>query len=205
MLYGGFLLNVFIKNSIWLTMIMAIYRHLAIVRRINPQQYLKPGYIVIASVLSLIFWICLHLPLLWTWEKTALDCDISGRHFVMSPGKFQLNPSLKQGSIITWAIVGFILPLCILAFCNVKLILTVQASTKRARSSLRPSGSARGASSSSSRQNAHLCMNVTLIAIVTLLFILVFPGEYYISLNVIYTLILSLDLSQCFIVISNGE
>ncbi len=167
LIYGGFLKNAFIKCSTAVTVILAIYRHCAVVLRLNSQKYLKPGFVIITIMCSYLFWILLHLPLLWTWETKKVKCD-TVVFTLLYAGLFAEDHTFQMTFKYIWAIMGFVLPVLLLAYCNAKLILVVQASNKRSRTT-----TSRRMSVTAGHQ---LRMNLTLIAVVVGYFILVLPG-----------------------------
>ncbi len=150
---------------------MAIYRHFAVVHPINSRKYLNPLCMLAAILTTVLFWILLLLPLVWNWKITEINCPTQYDIIMLTDGPFLQDATLQKVMTYTWAIIGFVIPICVLAYCNINLILFVKASNK---------ASGRGASggkSSNNRCNAQIRMNITLIALVLAYFIFGAPGN----------------------------
>ncbi len=169
-LYSGYFINLFIKMSCWITMLMALYRHFAVANLIRSRKYLNPSYMVTAILVSVVFWTLLLLPMAWSWKTNEVACSMDNTVIFLRVGIFLMHAKLKQTFIYIWAIVGFILPVCTLVYCNINLILTVRTSNRR---STRRSSSGM----SNSRHNVQLRMNITLISLIAAYFLLGLPGK----------------------------
>ncbi len=169
-LYSSYFINLFIKMSCWITMLMALYRHFAVANLIRSRKYLNPSYMITAVLASVVFWTILLLPMAWSWKTNEVVCSMHTTIIFLRVGLFLMNPTLKQTFTYIWAIVGFILPVCTLAYCNINLILTVRTSNRR--STRRPS-----CGFTNSRHNVQLRMNITLISLIAAYFLLGLPGN----------------------------
>ena len=168
-LYGNFVQNVLIKTSTFITMIMALYRLMAVVYAMKAGQILKPVYPLVGICVGFVFWALFHLPLIWTWEVQEIECSAQVTYIVLSIGRFASDKLLSRSMTYAWAVLGFFVPVSILAFCNVKLIIQVHISSRQTSQNQR--------SRQSKRQNMQLKMTTTLIAIIVCFFLFVFPGE----------------------------
>ncbi len=169
-MYSLFLQNSSIKISTTITTYLSIYRHFAISKISNTKRFFQAIYVVGSMVLISIFWILFMLPYLWTWEPKHIDCSPDGYYIMLTPGFFVANKKFHSSLKYLHAIVGFFIPVCILAYCNMKLIATVRASSKRANLT-------RQGSNASNRHCMQVRMNITLMLIVIAYFCLVLPGE----------------------------
>ena len=169
-LYGEFFQNLLIKISTWITVVMAIYRHYVVVHPINAKQHLTCQRSLAAILIGCIFWILIHLPQLWTWKVTKIQCTPVDKFLVLGVGTFEQNKAYRQAFLYLWAILGFFLPVCILAYCNMNLIFAMRTSRSRVSGSVRPERR-------SQRQAASRRINVTLISIVVCFFLFNFPSE----------------------------
>ncbi len=181
-LYGPYLLNLFIKTSTWFVVTLALYRHAAILRPVSGKRYLTTANTLISITICFVFWILLLLPLTWSWEARPVACFNKSAFIMLDIGVFEKDVVLRQTFTHLWTAVGFLLPVCILAYCNVNMILSL-----RTRSSLRRSSSTSGIRSSQRHHRliAQRRMTITLITIVASFFLLVFPSElihYYLDL-----------------------
>ena len=168
-LYGNYVQNVLIKTSTFITMIMALYRLMAVVYAINARNFLKPIFPFAGICIGFAFWALFQLPLIWIWEVLELECSPHLTYILLEVGRFEANNLLRQCMTYAWAVLGFFVPVSVLAYCNVKLIIQVHVSSKQTSQSQR--------SRQSKRQNMQLKMTTTLIAIIVCFFLFVFPGE----------------------------
>ena len=171
-LYGHYFQNVFIKTSTWITVVMAIYRHHVVIHPIRSKQHLIKGHSLCAIILGSIFWTLIHLPQLWTWKITQIQCDSTHTFLVLDVGAFEADKTFRQSFLYLWAILGFFLPVCVLGYCNVKLIKALNTSRSRMDDSLRRDRR-------SERHAVSLRINVTLISIVVCFFLFNFPSESF--------------------------
>ena len=167
--------NILIKTSTWFTVILAVSRHFAVSHPIKARQYMRCGHTVVAILLCVCLWIVLHIPLTYLWKVQTIACSV-GPVYVLMSGKFQENTSFKNSFSYVWFIAGFAIPVLILAYCNIKLIYSLRISTTlrendkiiHGRSALR---------AKQSRDSNQRRISLTLIAIITMFFILIFPSE----------------------------
>ncbi len=175
-LYGTFAINIFIKTSTSFTVVLAVGRYYAVCFPMKARQYMRCGHTVTAIVLSAVFWILLHLPILWTWNLHTVDCSKYGNNFgyiymLEGSGEFSTNIKLQVTMTYIWAVVGFFIPVAVLGYCNYKLVRSLQLSNRLRRNSAAGGLVLR---STSRRQRR---ISLTLIGIVIMFFILVCPSE----------------------------
>ncbi len=168
-MYSLFLQNSGIKISTSITTYLAIYRHFAISRVIDTNRFVQTKYVVCSMIIIFVTWILLMLPYIWIWDQQLIQCEDS-LYIMLTSGYFIRNQIFHTTLTYIHAIFGFFFPVCILAYCNMKLIATVRASTHRANLT-------RQNSSASHRHCMQLRMNITLMLIVCAYFCLVLPGE----------------------------
>ncbi len=173
-IYGPYFQNLFIKTSTSITVLMALYRHAAVARPISAKQYLTLWNTLMAIAFCFIFWTLALLPFLWSWKVKTVNCGPGNSIIVLDTGPFEENEIFKQFFTHSWSIIGFIIPVLILAYCNIKLIRSLHTSLKRSLT-----GSHAQSARQRHRQIAQRRMNITLITIVASFFILVFPSELF--------------------------
>ena len=143
---------------------------------------------VVAIVLSLIVWILLHIPLAFLWKPVTVHCPI-GDIYLLNVGVFADDKTMKLAFTYLWAILGFAVPVVLLGYCNVKLIYSLHASQKMRsqesgsnsqqkkyprQSLLRKDSPVSQRSTADKGQRRLTC---SLIAIVVMFFVCVFPSE----------------------------
>ena len=170
-LYGNCIHNVLIKTSTWFTVILAVCRHFVVSHPITARQYMRCGHTLIAIGACVCFWVLLNVPLTYLWNPKSINCKEKTIIF-LKPGAFQNNEQLKSTFSYLWFITGFAVPVCILAFCNIKLIYYLRKSTHvRGHENLRKSHS------SHTRDVNQRRISLTLVVIISMFFLLVLPSE----------------------------
>ncbi len=169
-LYGNYVQNVLIKTSTYVTVIMALYRLMAVVYAMNAQKVLQPVFPFLGIVCGLIFWVVLQVPLLWIWETREIKCSEGKTFIVLNVGRFEANEVFRETMTYIWAVLGFFVPVSVLAYSNVRLIIQVHITSKQT--------AGKQVSRQGHRQTMRLKMTTTLIAIIVCFFLFVFPGEF---------------------------
>ena len=168
-LYGNFLQNTLIKMSTWFTVILAVSRYVVVSNPIRARQYMRCIHTVIAIFACIVICTLLHIPLTYTWKVITIHCPVPTIYLLIS-GILTKDKILNSTFTYIWAILGFILPIVILAYCNFKLYHSLRLSTK-----LRIQ--CQKGQKKVSDSNNHKLITVTLVAIVCMFFVLVFPSE----------------------------
>ena len=124
---------------------------------------------VIAIITFTIIWILLHIPLTNTLKVITIHCPIPVIYVLLS-GPFNGNHKLNSAFTYIWGVLGFIVPIIILAYCNFKLIHSLQLSRQLRKQ--RQEGQRK-----CSDNNNQKFITVTLVSIVFMYFLLVMPSE----------------------------
>ena len=96
-------------------------------------------------------------------------------YYLLSSGSFEGRNSLAKSITISWAVIGFLIPVVILAYCNAMLIHSLRTSMAKTNNSTNITpGSQR-----SNRQAAQKRINITLISIVACFIVLQSPSEIF--------------------------
>ena len=172
--YEGFFQNLFIKTSTWITVIMTLYRHLAISFPFTAKHFLTARNALFAVMSCFVLWTLFLLPLLWTWKIDKYHCPSGKPYYMLDIGPFEDNELVRKILTHSWSVIGFILPVCVLGYCNVHLVLSLRHSMH---------GSRKSSLAQTTRQQHRLAaqrrMTITLITIVASFFLLVFPSEAF--------------------------
>ena len=167
-----FLQNTLIKTSTCLTVIMAVGRHVAVCYPTKARQYMRPCHTSLAMLFSFVFWLLLHIPLLWTWEVHDIQCPFPQSDIIyLDVGIFVADRTLRITFTYVWALLGFFVPVLVLAYCNYRLIQSLRMSRQ-----LRTKNSKRNSSFKTSIDTQRR-ISITLVAIVVMFFITVCPSE----------------------------
>ncbi len=198
-LYGNCVQNIFIKTSTWFTVILAVSRHFVVSHPIRARQYMKCGHTMAAIIICLIIWIGFNIPLAYLWTPIEIKCP-GATLYVLDTGPFASNNSLKMGFTYFWFIIGFVIPVAILAYSNTRLICSLHHSRRlRQESVVRASDNRRHLETSDDEVNVTLTntagqsrvvcrqhstgdsaqrrITYTLVAIVSLFFLTILPSE----------------------------
>ncbi len=179
-LYGPYFLNLFIKTSTWLVVILALYRHMAISLNMSGKRFLTSLNTFISVIACFIVWIIFLFPLTWSWEARNVSCQPGKSILILHIGKFESDLVLRRALTHSWTAIGFLIPVCILAYCNVMMILSLRTTLRKTSHITNPTSAGR-----QRRLIANRRMTITLITIVASFFLLVFPSElthYYLEL-----------------------
>lgn len=186
-MYASYFQNIFLKVSTYITVVMAVYRYFALVYPIRACKYMSHiiKCTLLAVVVGCIFWILFLLPLIWTFVTKDIDCGGGKSFTLMTPGPYMnRNSLLYQFFTYSYTIVGFLVPMCILLYCNTGIILSLHRSRRKARARTQCY------SFQSQRQNRQRGTSITLVCIVLCFCVLVSPSEsahFYLNIVVNHT------------------
>ena len=167
-LYGNYFHNVFIKISTWLTVIIAGARYIGICHPLKARIMLGSVATKLAIAATFIIWMALLAPVLWSYKLQHMYLDNNTLLYIVDLGVFNTNQHLKVSMTYSWAILGFFLPITVLALFNICLIRALRASHRLRQSVVRNRAGSRDQSSR---------ITVTLVALVIMFIILVSPSE----------------------------
>ena len=166
-MYGKILINVFIQCSTWLTVSMAVGRYVAICYPLQARNILGMTATRISIILVFIVSVLFNTPRFFINAIQRIDCMNGESRFYKGDGILRLSGNAEL--IYGWCyfLVGVILPLIILAYCNVYLIITLRESFLMRQQYRRP-----GSPSESKHR-----VTLTLVIIVVMFILLVIPSE----------------------------
>lgn len=132
-------------------------------------------------MMTFVVWTLLQLPLFWTYEIVPLTCNDEaaaeeegqGQHtyYVLDQGYFAQQETLHKAFTYLWSLLGYVIPVAVLTYCNVHLITALRESRRVRR--LYHVHVGRMASAS----GPGVTITPTLVAIVCMLIALVSPAE----------------------------
>ncbi len=172
-LYSGFLQNATIKISTSIITFLAIYRYFAIVHFVCINSYMRSKCVIYSVICIFVIWICLMMPYVWSYKTLSFTCPPGTEYILIKTDVFIEDEALRTTFNYIHAILGFFIPVSIMAFCNIRLITVVHTSKQRANLARL---ARQGATTSQMHQNGTK-MNITLIMIIVAFFFLVLPGE----------------------------
>jgi hypothetical protein len=126
------IINWFIMSSTWITVGMAVSRYLAICHPFQAERIISVTLTYIVIILIFVFSMVINLPRFWLVSVNDMKCEEGWKCY------FQQNGILKQEKrdivyLQIYFIFAFIIPLVILAYCNVHLVKEIYRSTQRDR------------------------------------------------------------------------
>ena len=134
-MYGACFSSMLTRASIWLTVVIGVERYAIVCHPIKARQYMKFLYTKLALVFSMVFCVILYIPLVWEKNAVHMRCGSDDFYFIEF-GKLYSDYVMRISCIYTWILLGLLVPLCILAYCNICLIRALRRSwqsTIRAR------------------------------------------------------------------------
>ena len=182
-MYSNCIQNILIKTSTWCTVILAVGRYFVVCHPITARNYLRCKHTIVALILSVIIWICLHIPLLYVYDTKRVKCPRKVI-YILNSGLYENSHLLKMTCTYTWFLVGFVIPVCVLGYCNIRLIYSLRISKQlRSQMSVQRTVSDRNAKDSIKRRGgtdgstSQRRLTSTLFAIIILFFVCFFPSE----------------------------
>ena len=169
-IYGPYVRNSFSQFSTWLTVILAVGRFAAICYPLQARHLVRVKPTVVAIIFVFTSWFLLNLPRLWEHSVYSMTCPAQPDEvvFILDRGPFATHSYWRLCFVCIWFTIGFLLPVCMLAYCNIRLIGALRESYRVRRAY-------------HATVNAHLQIGrhitPTLIAIVVMYIILVSPSE----------------------------
>jgi hypothetical protein len=145
-LYGNAVVNTFVLSSTWLTVTMAASRYLAICHPLRARQFIGKRFAV-ASLAS-VFVVCLlfNLPRLFREEPRTIVKNydtLTGNGtspsstvvYFVYPGPLRRNRKFEQVYDWMYFVLGIVLPLITLVFCNAHLCAALRRSLRMRKES----------------------------------------------------------------------
>ena len=123
-------INTFIMASTWLTVSMTINRYAHLCHPILGLRYFGVRFMIAAITISALFSFAFNLPRFWLYEIAYADClDLAtGQPFPvygLGPGPMKANKTAEASYQWLYFFFGISIPLCILAYCNCRIIHAV--------------------------------------------------------------------------------
>ena len=168
-MYGRGLQKMFSFTSTGLTVMLALARYIAICHPLQARSILDLRGTVGATVAMTVVCVVLSLPSLWHFKAVHYHCDDTGQSiYMVDIGAFGMNEDFKMAVVTTWFVVCFLLPVIILAFCNIHLIKALRDSLRLRRNS---------ANVHASHTNHAQNVTPTLVAVILVFIILIAPAK----------------------------
>ena len=187
--YAIYLIHVFLIASIWLTVMLAVERYIAICQ---PFLATKMCTVVKARVIVVLIYfcaLCCRIPNLWENRiVTVFDHSTNNTIYYMESTEFAEN--IYYVTVYPWivdVVLSSVIPFVLLLVLNVRLIWEVRKSTRYLQRNMMMSGGASGTGSNVA-QREELQITVMLISVVIVFFVC--QGPY-----VIYTAIRSTNMA----------
>ena len=127
--YGYAVINCFLLTSTWLIVAMAVHRYVAICRLGRARQYLSVSLsraiIMAIFCLSILF----ILPRIWMHKIESEKCEEGGELYYVMNSFMKKNETASMTYALLNFILGILMPLLVLIYCNVFLVKALHASS----------------------------------------------------------------------------
>ena len=165
-MYGTGVVTCFMLTSTWITVVMALLRYIGICHPLSSRKIDGPRFAKAAYCIVFVSCILFNLPSFYMYQTLEIDLG-SGNMYLIDIGL--IDQASTGGQCFIWikAILGILVPMTILGFCNCSLIRAL-------RRSLRMRQQYRVQQTVFSTSNR---ITLTLIVIMMAFLILVFPSE----------------------------
>ena len=164
-MYGTGVVTTLILISTWLTVAMAVLRYIAICHPFRSRTHHSRNSAYSSYLTVCVFCLVLNLPSFWQYKVLSLNLNNSTVYLV-DIGYF--DQDMLRGQIFIWIkfILGVVVPVVIMVVCNFSLIHALRKSFQMRRSSHVTQDGHRGRT-----------ITVTLITIIVMFLLFVFPSE----------------------------
>ncbi|ELU07219.1 hypothetical protein CAPTEDRAFT_190142 [Capitella teleta] len=165
--YNNALFNLFLLESTWLTVAMAVGRYLAICHPFRAKQWIGMKMFWRSIVVLTLLCVAFNIPRFWTYELVTYDCN-GTTVYRLHHGFLKKRPLFE--TVYQWAyfVLGIVIPLITLSYCNIFLIKALRSINNNGPAM--PAG-ARG------NQESTRHITLTFVAIIIIYIILVTPSE----------------------------
>ena len=164
--YGSALVNTFVLASTWITVILSLFRYIGICHPLRARHIVGAFNTRITYFIVILFTVALNLPSFW--QHQIVNHEMEGRnYFQIDTGVFGLDK--RAGKAFSWIrnIFGLVFPAFFLTFCNCSLIKALRESQRMHKR----------CHVLESRSQVSFRITLTLIVIVFMFILLVFPCE----------------------------
>ena len=163
-----YLQNLLSYVSTWFTVVITVGRYVAICHPIRARFSIFKTATKIAIAVVLVAWVGLCLPDLWHYDLVRIEASANHSSLIfLDQGALYKHPKLHIGFGYIWHVLGFIVPVITMSYCNIQLIRALRRS-RRLREE-------HGNQPAAVKQE--MSLTATLVLIVLLFFILVSPSE----------------------------
>ena len=172
--YNGAVINTFLLSSSWLTVAMAVSRYFAICYPVKARQRLGIKTTRMGIACIFIISVTFNVPRYFTKVIHCMECQEGGYLYFAFCGPLCLNPVSEHIYLWIYFLVGIVIPLIVVSYCNIFFIRALRSSKNLQR---QHSNHRYHSSSSSTSSNPSITLTLTLSIIVVLYILMVTPAE----------------------------
>lgn len=170
-IYGFYFRNVFIKISTALTCVVGLARYIGICHPIRARIFIGIWGIRIAIISCYGVWLIFMAPLLWNYTVIEHSLTNTSSLYIFDIGPLQAEPAFRSTFYYLWSILGYFIPITVLAFCNTCLIRALRQSVRLRNRTVQGQGV------SQRQRDANSRITLTLVALIVMYMVLVSPSE----------------------------
>ena len=173
--YSKGIKTIFTHTSTWFTVLLATARYIAICHPLQARLVLDLKMTLMTIIALSVFCVLISLPVFWEVSMLEFECPEDNLQlFVTYPGDLTTNTCFKTTMTYVWFIIGFVIPVCLLTYCNVNLIMALRKSFRMRKQFMNVRmRSQNGTGSGNTGSN----ITPTLVAVVIVFTVLVAPAD----------------------------
>lgn len=177
--YAAILVHVFLLTSIWITVMLAVERYVAICMPFYASKYCSIRNARITIVVIFVLSLVSRLPNFLEYEVVSLTLNVSQSHTVRFMQMTEFAGRTSYVTVYPWivdVIITTVVPFVLLLILNVLLIVTVRRSTRYiTQNSMLTSSSGGGGGMSNVAAREELQITCMLISIIVVFFVCQMP------------------------------
>ncbi len=124
------LVNLFLFSSTWLIVVISVERYLAVCHPIRARWRIRVWKTIVADVIVFLVSLAFNIPGFFKYKVQKTLCPDQCECYVVMFTPLYMNKTYRETYKILWIILGTLVPLCIMAFCNTRLLVEIYRSRK---------------------------------------------------------------------------
>ena len=135
-LYVGYLQNVFSHISTTLMLLVGVTRFFVVCFPLSSKEHITLRRMTILTVSLSLLWAGLDLPYIWSYSVNQISCHVNKsvqNYYSLDIGYLASHIHFQRAFLWTTTILGFILPVCLMTYCTIRLVSALRRSQEMQR------------------------------------------------------------------------